>query len=936
MAFPATPLDLRAELDLAGTWTAVTSYVYQRDGMSPPVVISRGRPDEASSVNPSSCTFQVNNRDGRFSPANPLGAYYGQIGRNTPVRFSVPAQVNYMRLEADSVSYASAPDSAGLSITGDTEIQLDVWLSSWQACALAAKWGGSGDDTWALLLNGDGTLSLVYYDGSVTYTSTSTLPLPVQHRIAVKATLQLNDGAGNHVVTFYTASSIAGSWSILGTAVTVAGTVASLHDSAAAVTVGYSTGYSVTDANTGYSGMNGRVYEFRLISGIGGTTKADPVFSGRSAGDTTWADAQSNTWTLHGTAEISDRDYRYHGELSSLPPKWDVTATDIYVPVTAGGLLRRIGQNSGSLASPVRRYYTVPSAPAVAAYWPMEDGSGSASLAAVAGGWAMYFTGSPKLASSSAFTGSSSLPVTSSAQFAAKISYTGTWTDNDCRFLVQIPAGGETTGSVVASFATSGTLVRMDLVYNTASGGQLELFGYNSAGSPVLPGAPLINGVNGIPLAVQIVLQQSGGNINVTLACETLTVTSPTTSVAGTVGGVTGVALNPDGTLTGTVPGHVAVLPVYTALTGLYGYVNADGTTTGPLTGWLGEQAAVRYARLAAEEGFQARITGPPKTSAAMGVQSTSSLSSLLQECEDADRGQQYEPRTCLGLGYRTLASMLNQAAAVTLDYSLAELGGTSGGTLLEPVYDDRYTRNDVTVSRSGGNTAGSSYTYALNDGSAMSVSNPPAGAGDYPASVSLSLETDARLRDEAGWLVRLGTVSEARWPVIPVNLARSPVTSLYYPLLAADIGDYASLSNMLTKVTYDPVKQLLWQVRESLGGFFHELEWSCVPESPYEVIVLDDATYGRCDTDGSSLHASYAAGATSLQVDISGSNPLWTTADVPFDIAVAGERMTVTAVSGSSSPQTFTVTRAVNGVSKAQSSGADVRLWFPPVLSLT
>lgn len=64
---------------------------------------------------------------------------------------------------------------------------------------------------------------------------------------------------------------------------------------------------------------------------------------------------------------------------------------------------------------------------------------------------------------------------------------------------------------------------------------------------------------------------------------------------------------------------------------------------------------------------------------------------------------------------------------------------------------------------------------------------------------------------------------------------------------------------------------------------------------------------------------------------------PLWTTSssDFPFDIGVGGERMTVTGISGSSSPQTFTVARSVNGVIKPQTVGTDVRLWQPAILSM-
>ena len=44
---------------------------------------------------------------------------------------------------------------------------------------------------------------------------------------------------------------------------------------------------------------------------------------------------------------------------------------------------------------------------------------------------------------------------------------------------------------------------------------------------------------------------------------------------------------------------------------------------------------------------------------------------------------------------------------------------------------------------------------------------------------------------------------------------------------------------------------------------------------------------------------------------------------------------MTVTNITGSSSPQTFTVIRSVNGVAKAQTAGTDVRLWQPMILSM-
>jgi hypothetical protein len=64
-------------------------------------------------------------------------------------------------------------------------------------------------------------------------------------------------------------------------------------------------------------------------------------------------------------------------------------------------------------------------------------------------------------------------------------------------------------------------------------------------------------------------------------------------------------------------------------------------------------------------------------------------------------------------------------------------------------------------------------------------------------------------------------------------------------------------------------------------------------------------------------------------------SGPLWSANDGAFDIRVGGEVVTVTAISGASSPQTFTVTRSVNGVVKAHSGGAAVELDQAPVYAI-
>lgn len=1016
-AFPQSPLDLRAELSLAGTWTDVSHYVMQRAGTQSPVPITRGRPDETARANPGAANVELNNRDGRFSPKNPTGAYYGQLGRNTPLRLSVPAQANYLRLENDNAGQAFVNDTAALHITGSIEMRIAVQLTDWQGATLAAYW-----TAWEWYLTPAGFLAFAWDDsGSVLHTAVSTLPVPfTRSQFALRVTMDATTGN----VTFYTASSIDGTYTQLGAVVNPVGAATSILSSASALRVGYNASLASQPTQ-----LRGRVAEYRLYNGIGGTVVADTVMSGVTAGATTWTDSKGLTWNISGGAEVSSRDYRWHGETSSLPPRWDPTGTDIAVQVASGGLLRRLGQGSAPIQSPVRRAVSQQSS--LAQYWPMEDGAGATAFGSATGGPPMAIGGSPTLASDNAFPGSAALPKLNGASFLGRVpAYTGTsaWV---VRALVHPGTSG--TGSAVLKVITTGTCTDVNVLYEggssleiTGNAGSTSVFNSGVRGFSTLPGGTLQQ-----PLWMSLELTFGAGTTSWVLALLPLgssALVQATGSFTGTPGNVTAVYVNPQGGLSDWSAGHVSVQA---------GTQPAVSTLSSPFNGWPGEPAAVRFARILGENGLTARVLGPASATAPMGVQPVATLASVLQECEAADRGMIHEPRQVFGLAYRTLASMLNQSPSVTLDYSQAQAGGT--GAALEPVYDDQFIKNDETVTRAAPGGGGMTYQYQLNDGSAMSIGSPPAGIGDYANSDTVNCQLDTQVPHLAGWIVHVGTADVARWPAIPVNLARSEIQSgsLYYPLLGLDAGDYLQVVNMLGQVVADPVPVIVSGVKESLGGFHHEVTYNCAPEAPYEVIVLDDLVRGRCDTDGSALCAAATSAATTLYVASAGIP--WTQAagDLPFDIGVAGERVTVTAVaaggsgsvtspgafsyivtvpipagtwtigwtvtlsgtvgapeannfgltlnSGSTiaapsvnagaagtypqasvtftvaaadtlvvkswsntatsgavyaatitSPQAFTVTRSVNGVAKAQAIGAGVRLWLPPILSLT
>lgn len=126
-AFPANVLNQTVELLINGAWVNVTALVYSRD----PVVITRGRPDESQTVNPSQCTLTFNNRDGRFSPNNPNGAYYPYLTRNVQLRVSINA----------APSEGEGPGYSGYRFWGEVSswpVQWDSTGTDWYVQAVAS------------------------------------------------------------------------------------------------------------------------------------------------------------------------------------------------------------------------------------------------------------------------------------------------------------------------------------------------------------------------------------------------------------------------------------------------------------------------------------------------------------------------------------------------------------------------------------------------------------------------------------------------------------------------------------------------------------------------------------------------------------------------------------------------------------------------------
>lgn len=931
-SFPQAVLGATVEVDL-GSWTDITNYVFQRD----PINIRYGRPDQSSQIAPAQYTMTLNNTDGRFSLNNPAGAYYGTLLRNTPLRSSVPNSLlpspfntTYMRLEDDSVSYASCPAASRIELTGSLDVRADIDLSGYGAMPLVSIWNASASVNqrcWFFGLNSNGTLTFSYttdgtvatWDLNTVYTApNSSLPIPMG-RLCVRAVLSASAGT----VTFYTApaGSITSStaWTQLGAPVTGLGSVTLFSSTSAPLTVGYSAGLTYDWANSeisvgvqsllstegGLVAPYGAIYDVALYNASAALV-AHPAFNAQSAGASSWTDSPGNTWTLNGTAALVDRCYRFHGELSELDKYADPSLTDVYAKATASGVMRRIQQGQTPLNSPFyRAYLRLNGTNFPNAYWPCEDGINASSLASpIAGVAPMAINGQAQLANNSNFVCSDALPVLNGSTWTGNVPVSAAaWTASYVNFLMQIPTGGDTAGTIISVY-TTGTVARMDLLYSPSNSGELAFYLYNSAGTVITntPGFQFLisyDGINNQNVVVDGALAEIDLQLTIsgsTVTAEVVLLLVGSTSYAqvdltvstASIGAVTRVVVNPQGALKETVIGHVSVQQSTT--------VAASNSLLPALNAWIGETAGDRVRRLCAEEGIQSRIYGHSDLSVPMGYQTIETLQELLQECENTDQGLLFEPQTCVGVGYRTLNSLYNQTATATASFTSSAIAAGLSSTT-----DDLLTVNDVTAS----NIDGSSARQYLAAGP-MSVQAPPNGIGSVNTEIETNAAYDALLAAVAMWKLHASTDAHDRLPMLPFNMARSQ-TPAQIALLRS--GSLLAVTSPPFWIQPDEVDLLTVGFAETYGPFgVWEIDVNGIPAYPYVIgscapsVSMSASTAGsgpyatHVDTDGTTLTSGVTSTATAMSFTTVAGYPVWTTKqqNFPFDVNIAGERVTV------------------------------------------
>ena len=911
--FPTVPRDNEVSIFVNNSWVDVSADLYHaRDG----IIIKRGSRDEQGIIPPTSCQLTLKNTSGNYSPRNPNGAYFGSLGRNTPIRYTIGK---------DKDGFAD-PASNGWGITDNGF----AWSFFGGVASNYAVSGGTATHSISATNQVRTTYvpSQLYGDIEVTVDVTLSLSSVTGTSAAVGVANLIVRGvdSNNYLVADVRVQTGVTNYTVDLLQV-VGGVATSILDAPIDTGVPYAANTPVRVR----AGIEGRIFRvkvwppggpepYRWSAGQG--TNTAPAAMG-------WVGVQSYvnssvTNTLPITISYTNwgvRIKRFAGEVSYWPQRWDNTGADVYTTIEASGIKRRVGQGNAPIASAMTSGISKLdiSGAKLLTYWPCEDGLDSSQFLPNVGSYPLNVAGTTKFAQYDRFLCSNPLPTVQVGTWQGKIApYTAANTGITVHHLIHIPTTEPADTFPILQVFVQGNAPQWEVKYRT--GGDLQLNAWAPSGLLADSGEIGVIGLVDKHFLLTTWVYQSGSDAIMRLWSLELGASVAfnwqLVATNRTVGTVTSVVIDPYQKMKDVTIGHVGVWDGTLSPYFLQGLINArsgyyvDG----------GETTADRIWRLSTEAGVPIDFAGDRLATPLAGPQRSDGFLSILEDCADAEGGILIDQRSNVGLKYRTLARLYNQAAALTLDYSAKQVFAP-----FEPVDDDQQTRNYIVANRD----AGGRFELFQSQGR-LAITDPwQGGVGTYSDQRNASLAFDDQLRDYAGWHLNLGTVDESRYPSVTVKLHSPTMASLENAALTVDVGDRIVITNPKIGQTADPISQIVRGYIEMIKPFEHTIEYLCAPAAPYDVVRANVTGMMTVDTDGSTLAATVNATATTISVTSTGTNQRWITGTVNFDIVVEGERMTVTNISGTTQTQTFTVIRSVNGIVKAHNTvGVPVTLY--------
>jgi hypothetical protein len=915
---------LRTEL-YSDAWRDVSGDVRYEDGLT----VSRGRQNERSRAQAGTCQLVFNDSaDGDYNPRSALGSRYGLIGRNTPIRISNTGLLD--RVLANDTFTRSVTDGWGASTSGHTWELVDGTAAerdvdgSTGTVTISSSYGTERQQYLGDALNAEVVASVqmdqlplagIAFQPKINFRYDSI----TGRRFRVRLTIPSSG--------FCTLEALDRDGTLVGTAATMtfASTTSAIKIRARLV------GQTLSARAWLASGSEPSAWQIEADLGAGTDTDAGegsaPVVGGVGV-------AAQISGTPAGAVVFKFDDLvitdpvggiRFVGEVASWQPKRGEPNQVPTVRIEAGGILRRLGQGATPLRSALYRGVTSPGRPAPVAYWSCEDGSDATSIAPAVGPHPMVITGTPQMAAYTDLPASDPLPKMGSAKFVGTIPTYAITGETAARMVVSVPASLGVTRTLVTLRCT-GTARYWQIRVDTS--GNLEFRALDDESAVLFTTGFLVYGVNGTVFELKMHMVQNGTSVDwafgtATISGDTLTFLETTGTLASaTVGRATKITAAPGQALTDVAFGHITVANDKDRWDGYHS----------ALIAWQGETAGNRFARLCREEGIPFTPYGDLQATEVMGPQRVAILLDLLNDCADADGGLAHETRWEIGVSFRTRLWMCNQSVttASLLDRPLLTVDRSLGQLIapFEPVEDDSLTRNDVTAKRQGGSSARS-----VQESGPLNVNDPsadPEGVGRYDEQVTLYIGSDSRLDDHAGWRRHLGTWSEQRFPRVTLELADN--AALVAAALSVESGDRMVVTGSPVVVHAGDIEQLVQGYSERFDQFGWRIAYNCTPGGAWYVFVVGDDVLGRLHTSGSELAQPIDSDDTAFLVAVDSGKKLWITTatrpqDFPFAAQFGGEDVKVTAITGTTSPQEWTVQRSLNGVVKSHPAGTRVQI---------
>lgn len=331
------------------------------------------------------------------------------------------------------------------------------------------------------------------------------------------------------------------------------------------------------------------------------------------------------------------------------------------------------------------------------------------------------------------------------------------------------------------------------------------------------------------------------------------------------------------------------------------------GSPRSAFNGYAGERAGTRFVRLLTELGLACELIGDAADTMPMGPQPAEQLPEILREIRDTEVGLMFDARDALAVVMMTRAARQNQTPVTV---SVTEMPSRPREvTAAAAIY------NIVTVkNRDGGEVVTSD------------VEGPygTAARGPYERSIAVNVDDEAWLRGIANWWLQRGTLGSPRYPQVTITMNGLTGARLA-ELEAIDIGSVIEIPDYRP----DPIRLYVTACPEIVGWpNERRLVLSCEPDDMFVVGVYDTS---RRDSSSTTLAAAAEIGQTSLSLTTAVYSDRWSTTALPYDLTIAGERVTCTAMTAAAGTgpwtQTATVVRSRNGIRKRLPAGAEVHL---------